>query len=260
MSDRTEQSIADSLETDKKLLPHMPFLLQDLWALGSSVEYILDLIGVSGFSPENTHILDLGCGKGAVSVQAASRFGFQVTGVDFMESFLEEARKKSREYDVSHLCSFKKKDIIEYVSCEHEFDVVILASLGGILGTLSETVACLRTQVRSGGFMLVDDGYLRNANSMKRKGYEHCRNHSDSIKELTSFDDIIIKEMNTTDYSSKINYEYLYLIEKRAQELIERYPDLKDDIQTYIKLQAEECDVINDHFEGALWLIQKADK
>jgi len=259
MADHTEQSIADSLEADKSLLPHMPFLLQDLWAMGSSVEYILDILGAAGFSPEKTHILDLGCGKGAVSVQAASRFGFRATGVDAMEAFLEIAREKSREYDVSHLCSFIKKDITEYVSGEHEFDLVILASLGGILGTLSETVARLRTQVRSGGYIFIDDGYLRNANSMNRKGYEHYRNHADSIKELTVNNDLVVKEVNTTEYSSKINADYLNVIEQRAQELVERYPDLKDKIQTFVKLQAEECKVLNDHLEGVLWLIQKRD-
>ncbi len=90
MSDRTEQSIANSLELDKHLLPYMPFLLQDLWALGSSIDYIKDIIGFLNLPRDYPNVLDLGCRKGAVSIQIASQFGFRVTGIDVMEAFLEE--------------------------------------------------------------------------------------------------------------------------------------------------------------------------
>ena len=70
----------------------MPFLLQDLWALGSSVDDILDCLGIPDFTSGVTHLLDLGCGKGAVSVRAAARFGFRMIGLDVMEAFLEDAR------------------------------------------------------------------------------------------------------------------------------------------------------------------------
>ena len=183
MSKQTEQSIADSLEVDTKLLPYTPFLLQDLWALGSSVDYIIDVVGSLNLPSTQTKLLDLGCGKGAVSIQIASKFGFTVVGVDRMTPFLEDARKKAIEYKVSHLCEFINQDIIEFVSIEHGFDLVILASLGGIFGSTKNTIAQLRTQVRSDGYILIDDGYLRKASSLKRKGYEHYKNHEDTINE-----------------------------------------------------------------------------
>ena len=77
MTDQIEQSIADSLEADQNLLPHMPFLLQDLWALGSSVDHILELTASLDLKPDQTRILDLGCGKGAAAIQIAERFGFR---------------------------------------------------------------------------------------------------------------------------------------------------------------------------------------
>lgn len=257
MSDRTEQSIANSLEVDKHLLPYMPFLLQDLWALGSSIDYIKDIVGFLNLPRDYTKVLDLGCGKGAVSIQIASQFGFKVTGIDVMEAFLEDARKKAIEYNVSHLCKFINQDIMEYVSDEHEFNMVILASLGGIFGSFKNTIAQLRTQVRSGGYMLIDDGYLRKASCLNRKGYDHYKNHEDTINELTAFNDLLLKEINTTDLSLNINYDYLNVIGKRGSELIAQHPELEGDIRAYILLQAEECDVINDHLEGALWLLQK---
>ena len=136
MSNQSEQSIADSLEVDRQLLPYVSFLLQDLWALGSSVDYINDIVGSLNLPPTRTKLLDLGCGKGAVSIQIASKLGFTVVGVDRMTPFLEDAQNKAIEYHVSHLCEFINQDIMEFVSVEHGFDLVILASLGGILSLL----------------------------------------------------------------------------------------------------------------------------
>ncbi|MBD3223716.1 MAG: hypothetical protein GF313_03255 [Caldithrix sp.] len=45
---------------------------------------------------------------------------------------------------------------------------MIFASLGGLLGSLPETVGKLRRQVRSGGFMIIDDGFLKRSNPIKR--------------------------------------------------------------------------------------------
>ncbi|RQV98859.1 MAG: class I SAM-dependent methyltransferase, partial [Calditrichaeota bacterium] len=92
MTNQSEKSLLNSLEVEKKLLPHMPFMLQDLWGLGSSVDEILEMTRTLHLDSGNTRVLDLGCGKGAVSVQLASNFGFRVTGIDVMPAFLEEAR------------------------------------------------------------------------------------------------------------------------------------------------------------------------
>jgi len=100
MGDDVIQSVADSLEADKKLLPYMSYLLQDLWALGSSVDQILDLLSTLSLSQDSAKVLDLGCGKGALSVQIASRFGFDTVGVDAMPEFLKDASKKASEYQV----------------------------------------------------------------------------------------------------------------------------------------------------------------
>jgi hypothetical protein len=112
--------------------------------------------------------------------------------------------------------------------------------------------------VRSGGYMLIDDGYLREKNFLDRNGYAHYRNYENTIADLTAFNDMIIREINTSDLSLKINDEYLALLRKRGDELICMHPELKNDIAEYIRLQKEECDVIEDEIEGALWLIQKS--
>jgi ubiquinone/menaquinone biosynthesis C-methylase UbiE len=258
MSDNPQQSVADSLDVDKKLLPYMPYLLQDLWALGSSVDQILDLFSTLPLSPGTAKVLDLGCGKGAVSVQIASKFGFDVVGVDTMPEFLKEAHKKSSEYQVSDLCTFVEQDILTYVMDEHDFDVVILASLGGIFGSNSNTVKKLRTQVRPGGYIVVDDGYLKRREVLRRKGYGHYRNYEKTVEDLTMLNDRLFTQIPTTEVRIKINDEYLRVIKSRSIELIDEYPELKQDLSCYLGVQREECDVLNSEVEGMIWVLQKA--
>lgn len=259
MVENLEKSISDSLETDQKLLPYMPFLLQDLWALGSSVDDIIAAISSLDLPAGKTHVLDLGCGKGAVSVQVASKFGYNVVGIDAMEPFLNIAREKAIEYRVADRCQFVNQDILDYVSSGRDFNMVILAALGGIFGSITDTVAALRTQIKSDGYILIDDGYLKSMERLDRNGYEYCRNYDETIRELSAHGDRIIKEISTTEFSIRINEEYQRTIEKRGQELIKGHPELEQDINEYIRLQAEECHIIDTLIEGMLWILQRVE-
>lgn len=257
MSEKIQQSIADSLEADALLLPHMPFLLQDLWALGSSVPIIIEALQGLQLRPERTRVLDLGCGKGAVSVQIADKLGFRVLGIDAEPSFLKQAEQQAQKHQVAHLCEFRKQDIHQFIAEDHDFDVVLLASLGGILGDFTETMAKLRRQVRSDGYILIDDGYLKQCERLDRKGYGHYRSLEVTQRELTAHGDQIIYQTSTSAISKEINDEYLRLICARGKELAALKPEIQIQLDAYIALQAEECQVIDRDIEGTLWLIQK---
>ncbi len=260
MDEKIKESVSASLEIQKKLLPFLPYLIQDLWVMGSSIDQILS--GIESLNlPANTTVLDLCCGKGGVSVQVAKKFGFKVTGVDVMPVFLEIAQKKSDEYKVSHLCKFVEQDVNEYVKTSHNFDLVILAAAGAVLGNIKQTVGILRSQIKNGGYIFFDDGYLREGSQvMDRKGYEYCLNYQNTKNALLSYGDRIIAEINTSAVSKKINYEYQQLIEKRGTELILKHPEIKEDIIKYIKNQAEECEILEKEIEGMLWILQKSNQ
>ncbi|HPA83049.1 MAG TPA: class I SAM-dependent methyltransferase [Thermoanaerobaculales bacterium] len=255
--DLNPASVAESLEVDERLLPYMPYLLQDLWALGSAIDEIIALAGSLGLPPKS-RALDLGCGKGAVAVRLASELRLEVVGIDAMASFLADAERKASEHRVSDLCDFRHLDALEFVSREHDFDLVILASVGGIFGSFADTAARLRSQVRPGGYMLIDDGYLKHGGRMSRRGYAHYRDHDETVAELTVFGDVLLREASTTDASSRINDEFQRLIEERGRELMAMHPELSMDIIAYLDGQAEECRVIMDQLEGAVWLLRKA--
>lgn len=256
MGNETNESIANSLEANEKLLPYMPYLLQDLWALGSSIDKIILAISELQLSNSNIKVLDLGCGKGAVSIKVASKFGFNVDGIDAMKKFLKDARCKAREYGVSHFCNFIEDDIIDYTKMEHDYDIVILASLGGIFGSNSQTIEILRNQIKSGGFILIDDGYLKKGNSINRKGYEYYRNYETTLAELSVFNDQLISQISTTDISREINNEYLELIGNRIKELSIKNPQLEKDLHNYLDVQKEECEILDIEIEGMLWVLK----
>ena len=116
----------------------------------------------------------------------------------------------------------------------------------------------LRKQVKTGGYMIIDDGYLKKNISLDRNGYDHYRNHSESIEDLKKFGDRLLAEVSTTEAGKQINGEYLQVITKRGMELIAHHPEIESDIRDYLELQMEECDVIDNQIEGALWLLQKS--
>jgi 2-polyprenyl-3-methyl-5-hydroxy-6-metoxy-1,4-benzoquinol methylase len=258
MDPKTEKSLAESLETNTDVLPYIPFLLQDLWELGSSIDLILESINkLNLFSHSN--VLDLGCGKGALSVPIAAQFGFDVVGIDAMKEFLQIARIKSSEFNVDNRCQFLNQEMRDYVLKPHSFAIVILASIGGIFGNWQNTIANLRTQVKDGGYMIIDDGYLKNKKSLDRNGYAHYCDHKSSIQALTSFGDILIEEKSTTEKSLDINNHYMDLIEIRGRELTSSNPELEEKIKGYIKNQHEECKVLEKELNGVVWVMQKKD-
>ena len=161
MNKNLEKSLSESMETNPELLPYLPELLQDLWEMGSSPEKIIELIRPLKLVAGDTKILDLGCGKGAVSILLVKTFGFQAIGVDGCQAFLDEAWEKSREHGVESRCNFIQADIRDYIQQARDFDIVIYASLGGILGSIAEYVGKLRTTIRQGGFIVIDDGFLK---------------------------------------------------------------------------------------------------
>jgi len=74
MDKDTAQKLAQSLTADSAdIIPFLPYLLQDLWELGSSGSEMADLLRRHVSITPGFTALDLGCGKGAVSVALASR-------------------------------------------------------------------------------------------------------------------------------------------------------------------------------------------
>lgn len=96
MSDELENIPLDSLDCfDKELRPFIPHLLEDLWEIGSTSRKIRKFIVGNGLDKIKLKILDIGCGKGGISIPLAKEFEAQVFGVDAMPEFIEYAKSKA---------------------------------------------------------------------------------------------------------------------------------------------------------------------
>lgn len=88
MSDVLEK-LAGSLTADSiELIPFLPYLLSDLWELGSSPEDMISLISNNICMSTDIRVIDLACGKRAVSISIAEKFGCRIKGVDIMNDFI----------------------------------------------------------------------------------------------------------------------------------------------------------------------------
>ncbi|KAB2878873.1 class I SAM-dependent methyltransferase [bacterium] len=258
MLDIFEIEISKSLDAKPELLPFIPELLADLWELGSSTDLVVELFRPLNLSPKTTRVLDLGCGKGAVSITLAHKLGFQVFGIDGFRPFLEEAKLKSKEHNVSDLCHFEYGDIRESIKKDEIFDIVIYAAIGDVLGGFNECVGKLRHTIRPGGYMLIDDGFLKESVKIEKERYGHYVSHGETVKQLTSFGDILLKEkVFTAEETRTMNKKYTVMIRQRAKKLANDHPELADSFFWYLRNQEEECEILETDVVGAVWLLQR---
>lgn len=247
-----EEKLAKSLTADSTLLiPYLPYLLQDLWELGSSPEGILDIMARHIPVSSDTKILDLACGKGAVSVRLAKALGCRVKGIDIIPEFIEYAGEKAAAYGVDKLCTFEVGDINKAVLAEKEYDVVIFGAVGDVLGTPKEALRKLKGTAKPGGYVLIDDAY----------GYAACDDGYATREQWLSFISgagmtLLEEKLLGEDEIKATNDEQLGVIAKRAGALKRLYPDKAKLFDDYVKSQQEECSQLENDIQGVTMLIK----
>lgn len=247
-----EEKLAKSLTAESvELIPYLPFLLQDLWDLGSWPSDIIDMIQKHVYEPKRLRILDLACGKGAVSVQIAKTLECQVKGVDIMPAFIEFAKMKAMEYGVTSLCTFEVGDINQTILEDRGYDVVILGAVGDVLGNPKDTLRKLKGTVKSGGYIIVDDAYAKDDSDYQYTSREKWQEY---LKELGL---ILIDERFAPDEDmSDLNHDQQAHILRRANELKLMEPDKAELFDGYIRSQLAECDEIENEIMVVAMMIQ----
>ena len=247
-----EEKLAKSLTADSTdLIPYLPYLLQDLWELGSSPNDIIDMIKTHIQASRNLNVLDLACGKGAVSVQLAKALDCRVKGVDIITEFIDFAKMKSQEFGVENLCEFISGDINEAIKVENGYDIVILGAVGDLLGNPEQTVHKLKSTVRNGGYIIIDDVY----------GYDDSdQRYPTREKWLLSFQEanveLLEEKFNEEDEFKILIDEQQSFIAKRANELKEKHPDKAYLFDSYLRSQLAECDELENEISGVTMLVQ----
>jgi len=258
MNERQEREVAEAFDATPELLPFIPELLADLWALGSSLDVIVELLRPLCLPAETTRVLDLGCGKGAVALTLAQEFGFQALGVDFFEPFIQGARERAEEMGVASRCRFVCADIRDALRDATDFSVVIYASVGLVLGKFDECVAKLRRCVCPGGYMLIDAVFLADSANIESPWYEHCANHEETLQQLTAHGDALIREVIVPVGAVKVlNRQATELMRKRAEKLAILHPAAADSLFGYVEKQERESEIMETTVTSAVWLLQR---
>jgi len=78
-----EESIVAGMDCQNTaIVPFLPYILQDFWTLGTPPEIVINFIKKHCKNYPNLNVLDLGCGKGAVSVKLAAALKCNCHGIE----------------------------------------------------------------------------------------------------------------------------------------------------------------------------------
>ena len=261
ISEETKEKLVRSLTYESsEILPFLPYLLQDFWELGCESDEMVKLINKYVSLSEEARILDLACGKGAVSVKAAHSLRVKVKGIDLIPEFIEYAVNKAREFDVDNLCEFLIDDINETVNTEKNYDCVIYGAVGSdVLGGPGETLNKLKATVKPGGIILIHEAFI--TDESQRKEIKYFRDTYITEQQwMALFKEIGVELLETSsmDNSDSLNSDSdMAAITARANELFMKHPDKKAIFEGYIRSQQNEYDDIDSGLVCVTWVLKK---
>ena len=149
------REVAASLDCPPELLPDAARLFAKLDALGSEPETLVSAMRAWSAELKGQMFLELGCGFGAPGRALARECGVQVLGVDAMNPFIDEARRRAEAAGVADRCRYRLDDLRRMLSAEGRFDGVLWMAMGERLGDLRDTVRQLRRLVKPGGWVVI---------------------------------------------------------------------------------------------------------
>ena len=252
-----DADLAAYFQVEPEILRFVPELLQDLDALGSDPALVAEWLGEAGLRGPEHRVLDLGCGKGAVSVAVAEGLGCRVHGVEAFPPFVEDARRRAAAGGLGGLCSFEVGDLRDTVAAGGDYDAVLLVSVG-VLGSPGAMVRGCRACTRPGGLMILEEGYLLEPGRLDFSGYGDLVTRAETLRQLVSHGDELIRERRTTLAEMQAqNRRFTAWIEARAAELADRHPEHAPALRAYVEKERRECELLETSLECATWMLRR---
>ncbi len=120
-------------------------------------ERLLDLVPLE----ESSIVLDLGCGRAELSLRIIERFGSSVVAVDNSSLMLDAARERAEWTGALAKLHLDDTDIRNFNADPETFHLSVMLGSGGIAGGIAGICAKLRDWTKSGGYVLVGEGYWK---------------------------------------------------------------------------------------------------
>lgn len=256
MAEEVNQSTLESLDCfEPQLRPFIPYLLQDLWEIGSSSKIVLEMLKRNNLHTQQLKILDIGCGKGAVSIPIAKEVYATVYGIDAMPEFIETAKQKAQEFGIGKFCTFVNGDATKLINDLKGFNLVMMASVGPILGNVSQTLNKLEGCLSNNGYVILDDCFLPND---AVSDYTRCLRESEFNRQIQESNYSVIDKLIQSPEDTAETDEYIYSrIETRAKELSVKHPDKKKMFESYLAMQKKENYALENELQCIMILLQK---
>jgi predicted O-methyltransferase YrrM len=251
-----EESILSAMDgTDIGIVKYLPYILQDFWEIGSSPEEIIKIIKKNKTNYSSLNILDLGSGKGAVSIKIASELKCKCIGIEAINDFVVFSNNKSKEFSVNDICVFEKNDIRTRIETLGKYDVIVLGAMGAVLGNYHETLSKLSPHLNKDGLIIIDDAFVEDDCN---KDYPNVLRKIDLLNQIKQagmelVDKITNDDIPNTDERFEDEFKNL---EKRCLELIEKYPEDKELFSRYIQNQKEEYKILSNEIIPAMFIIK----
>ncbi|MDN5214751.1 methyltransferase domain-containing protein [Fulvivirgaceae bacterium BMA12] len=251
-----EESVVTTMDgSESELFQFLPYMLQDVWELGTSSEAVIGLVRKHARDHANLSILDLGCGKGAASVKLAKELQCTCLGIDGVGAFIDEAARKAKEFGVENLCQFIADDIRVRIKVLPKFDIIILGALGPVFGDYDATLTTLSKCLNQDGMIIIDDAYIEDKSDYTDSS---IRKRSEILQQIKVAGMRLVDEKIMEEGEIKAADDYLFEnLEKRCRELIEKYPGKRKLFEDYIAGQREENDVLETKVICSTILIRK---
>lgn len=252
-----DQDVARTLEADPEVLPLLPALLEDPVQLGAVPADVTGALRTAGLAP-GARVLDLGCGTGEVAVALARDLRARVEGVDALAPFVTAARARAREAGVADHCTFAEGDLRRQRPAAPLHDAALLLACGGVFGDPEQTVARLRTLVRSGGYMVVYDAVLADG-APAPEGYEGTVGRRETRARLTAYGDLVVQEVvDTSERSRTVSARNAAVVRVRAARLAAENPQHAAALERFVAGRERAARAVGHEVLDALWLLRKA--
>lgn len=254
--DPLTESVARAMDgSDSRIVPFLPYILQDSWELGTDPAIVIDLVRRHTRGHSRLRVADLGCGKGAVSVRLAGTFGCRSRGIDGIREFVDCAQAKALEAGVARLCLFEVGDIRERIEALGRFDVIVLGAIGPVFGDYRATLATLAPHLREGGLIVIDDGFLPDDS---RSTHPQVLKRGEAMRQIAAAGLRLVEEVPVGGEAIKSQNETMFRdLRKRCLELMKRYPERKALFEDYVRRQVEENEFLEGEVECAVLAIKK---